>query len=138
MSRIVVEGDGPAGLAVAARLARMRHQVTVLGAGSPAPEGPAQLRLPAALRDLFLKTGKGVETVLELTPAPLLARHELPDGTVIELPNDGEQAVAAAFGEALGGTAAEDWLRLMEHARRLWDVVRVPFVEQPPMTHRGW
>jgi phytoene dehydrogenase-like protein len=138
VSRVVVHGDGPAGLAVAARLARMRHQVTVVGMGDAVPEGAVTVRLPAALRDLFLKTGKGLETVLDLTPAPLLARHELPDGSMLELPNEGERAVAAAFDAALGGTAGEDWLRLMEHARRLWDVVRGPFVEQPPMTHRGW
>ena len=138
MSHVVVQGDGPAGLAVAARLARMRHTVHVVGTGTPPPDVPVQLRLPAALRDLFLKTGKAVETALELSPAPLLARHELPDGLVLELPNGGERAVAEAFGVALGGTAADDWLRLMTHARGLWELAREPFVEQPPMSHRGW
>jgi phytoene dehydrogenase-like protein len=138
VSRVVVAGGGPAGLAVAARLARLRHAVTVLDADGPGPDAPMQLRLPAALRDLFLKTGKAVETVLELTPAAVLARHELPDGTVLELPNEGERAVAAEFQTALGRSAGEDWLRLMAHARGLWEVVRGPFVEQPPMSHRGW
>jgi phytoene dehydrogenase-like protein len=138
VSRVVVRGDGPAGLAVAARLARLRHDVTVLTSGTEPPADALRLRLPAALRDLFLKTGEPVETVLGLSPAASLAQHALRDGNVLELPNSGEQAVAAAFGAAFGGSAEDDWLRLMAHARRLWDVVRVPFIEQPPMSHRGW
>jgi phytoene dehydrogenase-like protein len=138
VSRVVVRGDGPAGLAVAARLARLRHDVTVLTSGTEPPEDALRLRLPAALRDLFLKTGAPVETVLELSPAASLAQYPLSGGNVLDLPNTGEQAVAAAFGDAFGGSAEADWLRLMAHARRLWDVVRLPFIEQPPMSHHGW
>jgi phytoene dehydrogenase-like protein len=138
VSRVVVHGDGPAGLAVAARLARARHSVTVLASMRPVPEESLRLTLPAALRDLFLKTGRALENVLDLTAVPLLARHTLADGTVVELPNRGDRAVAAAFGDALGGRAADDWLRLSDWSRRLWDQVREPFVETPPMSHRGW
>ena len=82
MSRVVVVGGGIGGLAVAARLARMRHDVTIVerseSVGGKLGEwsrdgfrfdtGPSLVTLPATLRDLFLKTGKPLEDVLDLQP----------------------------------------------------------------------
>ena len=145
MSNVVVIGGGLGGLAAAARLARLRHRVTLveraptvggkLGVrevdGFRFDTGPSLLTLPATLRDLFLKTGKPVEDVLELEPLTPLAHYRFADGTRMDLPNTGVNDVAAAFGEALGGSAANDWLRFHAGAERVWDAVRGPFIEAP-------
>jgi phytoene desaturase len=143
MSRIVVVGAGLGGLAAAARLARLHHDVTVverssmLGgkAGSFGRDafrfdtGPSLITLPATIRDLFRKTGKPVESVLELRPLDQLAHYRFADGTQVDVPNTGVNDVAAAFQDALGGRAGEQWRAFYERAEHTWDVVRTPFVE---------
>lgn len=143
VSRVVVVGAGLGGLAAAARLARLRHDVTVverspmLGgkAGSFGHDafrfdtGPSLITLPATIRDLFRKTGKPVESVLELRPLEQLARYRFADGAVVDVPNTGVNDVAAAFQDAFGGRAGEQWRAFYERAERTWDVVRGPFVE---------
>jgi phytoene desaturase len=144
-SRDVVEGAGLGGLAAAARLARLRHDVVVVeqaptvggklgtwaDAGYRFDTGPSLVTLPATIRDLFLKTGKPVESVLELVAVEPLAHYRFADGTVLDVPNADGPVVARAFQEALGGTAGRDWQRFFRYAERLWDVSREPFVESP-------
>jgi phytoene desaturase len=143
MSRVVVIGGGLGGLAVAARLARMRHDVTLLersdtvggklGAwhhdGFTFDTGPSLVTLPATLRDLFLKTGRPLEDVLDLQPLDVLAHYRFPDGTQMDVPNDGVTGIASAFQQALGGTSGRDWQRFHARAERLWAIARGPFVE---------
>lgn len=143
MSRVVVVGAGPGGLAAAARLARLRHDVTVIErsnalggkAGSFGRDafrfdtGPSLITLPATIRDLFIKTGKPVESVLELRPLDQLAHYRFADGTTVDVPNSGVNDVAAAFQEALGGRAGQQWRDFYDRAERTWEVVRTPFVE---------
>lgn len=145
MSRVVVVGGGLGGLAAAARLARLRHKVTLVEraptvggkigvqeiAGFRFDTGPSLVTLPATLRDLFLKTGKPVEDVLDLQPLMPLANYRFADGTQLDLPNTGVIDIAAAFGDTLGGRAADDWRRFHARAERVWDAVRGPFVESP-------
>ena len=145
MSRVVVIGAGIGGLAVAARLARLRHDVTVLEgsdtvggkAGSFTREGfsfdtgPSLITLPATLRDLFLKTGKALEESLELLPLDPLAHYRFPDGTEMDVPNTGAGDIARAFQDALGGSAGRDWQRFHDRAERTWAMTRSPFVESP-------
>lgn len=143
VSRVVVVGAGLGGLAVAARLARFRHEVTVVErsnavggkAGSFGRDafrfdtGPSLITLPATIRDLFRKTGKPVESVLELRPLDQLAHYRFADGTTVDVPNTGVNDVAFAFQDAFGGRAGEQWRRFYERAEQTWDVVRTPFVE---------
>jgi phytoene desaturase len=142
VSRVVVIGAGVSGLAVAARLARLRHAVTVVEQsdtvggrvavldvdGFRFQTGPTSLLLPAAVRDLFIKTGKPLESVLELTPAGPTA-VDYADGPRFVLPNAGTDAVADAMQDALGGAAGADWRRLMDRAGRMWDLTRTRYVE---------
>ena len=145
MARVVVVGAGMGGLAVAARLARLRHDVTLLEQapivggklgtytrdGFTFDTGPSLLTLPAVYRDLFRKTGRPLEDVLELTPVDPIARYRFPDGTLVDVPNASRRAVAATFGEAFGGSAGEDWSRFLDRAGRIWQATRGPFLESP-------
>jgi len=145
VSRVVVIGGGVGGLAVAARLARMRHDVTLVErsdtAGGKLGEwrhdgfrfdtGPSLVTLPATLRDLFIKTGRPLDDVLELQSLDTLAHYRFPDGTEMELPNSGVHGIASAFQDVLGGSAGRDWMRFHERAERMWTLVRTPFVESP-------
>ena len=145
MSRVVVVGAGIGGLAVAARLARMRHDVTLLERadvvggklgrydrdGFSFDTGPSLVTLPATLRDLFLKTGKPVEDVLDLQPLDVLAHYRFPDGTELDIPNTGVTGVTETFDGAFGGRAGDEWRHFHERAERTWAAVRTPFVESP-------
>ena len=133
------------GLAVAARLARLRHDVVVVEAGDDIggmlgrhtsggfgwDTGATTLTLPATLRDLFLKTGRPLETVVELEPLEPLAHYRFAEGTRMDFPNTGLADVVAHFDAALGGRAGEEWRRFHDYATQLWTVVRGPFVESP-------
>lgn len=93
--------------------------------------GATTLTLPATLRDLFLKTGRPLETVVELEPLEPLAHYRFADGTRMDLPNTGLGDVVAHFDAALGGRAGAEWRRFHDYATQLWTVVRGPFVESP-------
>ena len=128
MARVVVVGAGMGGLAVAARLARLRHDVTLLEQapivggklgtytrdGFTFDTGPSLLTLPAVYRDLFRKTGRPLEDVPGATPVDPVARYRFPDGTLVDVPNASRRAVAATFGQAFGGSAGEDWSRFLD------------------------
>jgi len=143
MARVVVIGAGVGGLAAAARLATLGHSVTVceqapgvggkLGTyqrdGFRFDTGPSLLTLPAVFRDLFVKTGKPLESVLDLVPVEPIARYRFAEGTRFDAPNTGRLDFCAALDAALGPGAGADWGRLMEHAGRMWQATRGPFLE---------
>jgi phytoene desaturase len=145
VSRVVVVGAGLGGLSVAARLARLRHEVVVVEAADVVggaigrlsrsafawDTGPTFLTLPAALRDLFLKTGKPLETVLDLEPLDPLAHCRFADGSTLDLPNTGVVDVASAFHQAFGEGSGEAWQRFHAHAAQIWTSTRGALVEAP-------
>src|SRR6187549_1378200 len=111
MARVVVVGAGMGGLAVAARLAAARHDVTVCEQAPVAggkvgvlardgfvfDTGPSLLTLPAVYRDLFLKTGGPLERELELVPVDPVCHYRFADGTELDLPNTSRARIAAAW-----------------------------------------
>lgn len=142
---ITIGGAGIAGMAAAARLARLGHRVVLASDGealggrwAPAPAGddvgghvvdamPQVVRLPATWRDLFKKSGGHLQTELnraglELVAAPP-ARHLLPDGTVLDLPSDRGSRLRAVE-HALGSVAADRWGRLTAGLGDLWSAYR--------------
>ncbi len=140
---MVVVGAGFGGLSVAARLAAQGHRVDVFEQG---PEvggklgwfsrdgfsfdtGPSLLTLPAVQRDLFLKTGDPVESVLDVVQLDPVAHYRFADGTELDLPGGGLPQVARALDDALGAGTGAQWTAFQRRAAQIWDVAREPFLE---------
>src|SRR5690348_8696866 len=140
--RVVVVGAGVGGLAAAARLAALGHDVAVherapthggkLGQyrrdGFAFDTGPSLLTLPEVFHDLFAATGGPSDLVLE--PVDPACRYRFADGTVLDLPHD-EAAVPAAVDAALGPGAGAAWSALHARSGRLWDLVGEAVLRRP-------
>lgn len=101
MSKVVVVGAGIGGMSAAARLAKNGHKVTVYensdrSGGKCRTEwfgdyafdtGPSLLTLPAVYRDLFLKTGKRIEHILNIEPVDPAFNYNFSDGKSITFRN---------------------------------------------------
>ena len=146
MARIVVVGAGVSGLATAARLADFGHDVLVCERnattggrvgryrkdGFTFDTGPSLLTLPAVYRDLFRKTGRPLERVVELVPAEPAIHLRFADGTDVELPNASRAGISRALDDALGAGNGPAWHAVVDHGRRAWQVLRSPYLEAAP------
>ena len=140
MAQVVVVGGGFAGLSAAARLAKLRHDVTLIE-GSDALGGrlrghtidgrtwqlsPDTVTLPGVLRDLFRKSGRPIERVVDLVQVDG-RRHVFADRSVLDLPmgNRGDQheAVVEAFG-------VDEWSPWVDTLADPWDVLRRSVLER--------
>ena len=143
MARIIVIGAGVAGLAAAARMASGANDVTLIERNS-SPGGsltwasPSTLMLPAALRDLFVKTGGRkastaglLEDVVDLRPVDPVRTYRFPDGSSLDLPNAARGASKDAFDAAFGPGSGDAWLRFVDHGNRAWSAIRPSLVEVP-------
>jgi phytoene desaturase len=150
MARVVIVGAGIGGLAAAARLATLGHQVVVceqadrVGGklasysrdGFTFDTGPSLLTLPAVYRDLFIKTGQPIEDSLDLVEVDPAFRYRFPgvDGgepTWLTVPNASRARLRAALDATLDAGAGDDWERFLERAHAIWQVTRGPFLESP-------
>lgn len=144
MSRVVVIGAGVGGLAAAARLASLGHDVTVLEQadtiggklatlehdGFLFDTGPSLVTMPYVFTELFAETGAPLETVLELRRLDVACRYRFADGTELDMPGRIEE-IPAALDAALGSGAGAQWSRFLERSERVWDIARGPFLESP-------
>lgn len=145
---VAIRGATLAGVAAAARLSRLGHDVTLHTAGVR-PGGrwtpdshqdhavdamPQVITLPAAWRDVFKKSGERstpsfARAGLRLVAAPP-AVHRFADGSELELPTErGAQyhALAARYGDAV----AARWRTLLDDADDVWLAARRAGVEAP-------
>ena len=145
MSRVVVLGGGFGGTAVAARLAKQGHDVTVVerrdrlgGAvgfverdGFRWDSGPTSTALPAVLRDLFRKSGRPLERELDLVPVEPMREHRFADGSVLAMPSGSRAAQLEAVEDALGGGLGRQWVDHVHGFADTWDVLRRAYLEHP-------
>lgn len=144
MARVVVVGGGYGGLASAARLAKLGHQVTLVEAaatlggaltrveadGFTWDAGPTYTLLPAVARDLFRKSGRPLERELELKQVDVAREHRFADGTRLRLPSGPRGAQVAAF-DALGAGLGERWADHVTSYAEDWEVLRRHYLEVP-------
>jgi len=143
MAKISVIGAGIGGMSAAARLAKNGHEVTVYensdrSGGKCRTEwfgdyafdtGPSLLTLPAVYRDLFLKTGKRIEHILDIQPVDPAFNYQFADGKSVTFPNLSNPKTYIEIEKSFGVDAANSWKKLIERSERMWEVSREPFVE---------
>lgn len=145
MARVVVIGGGFGGLASAARLAKLGHEVTLLEAsdrlggalgyveqdGFRWDSGPTATLLPAVIRDFFRKSGRAAEKEIDLVPVGPVAQHRFPDGTRLDLPGGSRAAQLEAVGSALGDEAGRGWVSYVDDFAPAWEALRKDWFERP-------
>jgi phytoene desaturase len=144
MARAVVVGAGLGGLAAAARLGALGHDVTVLeqsdGVGGKLgwyardghgfDTGPSLVTLPQVFGDLFAATGGPLEEAVDLVRLDPAVSYRFADGTALPLPGTPE-AIPGALDAALGTGAGAQWTALMARAAEMWRVTEQPFLRSP-------
>ena len=143
MANIAIIGAGIGGMSAAARLAKAGHQVTIYensdrSGGKCRTEwfgdyafdtGPSLLTLPAVYRDLFLKTGKRIEHVLNIKPVDPAFNYHFSDGSSVLFPNLSNPNTYNEIEKSYGLAAGNQWKELINRAERMWEVSREPFIE---------
>ncbi len=144
MTRVVVVGGGFGGMAAAARLAKLGHEVTLLersanlgGALSTQEQdgfawdaGPTTTLLPAVVRDLFRKSGRPLEREVDLQPLDVVREHRFEDGTTLRLPGGSRSAQLAAV-DALGPGLGRQWVDHVATYGDTWELLRKEWFERP-------
>lgn len=144
MARVVVVGGGFGGMAAAARLARLGHEVTLLERSEQLggalgtvhhgdfawDAGPSSTLLPAVVRDLFRKSGRPLERELDLQPLDPVREHRFADGSALQLPGGSRAAQLAAF-DALGTGLGRQWVDHVASYGETWELLRKEWYERP-------
>jgi len=144
MAQVVVVGGGFGGLASAARLAKLGHDVTLLEARSTLggalgyveadgfrwDSGPTSTLLPAVIRDFFRKSGRAAEKEIDLVPVEPVRQHRFPDDTVLDLPGGSRAAQLDAVESAFGGGAGARWVSYVDDFAEVWETLRKDYFER--------
>ena len=129
MGKVIVIGAGHGGLAVSARLAVKGHDVQIYEAGSSAVTIPQVLTLPAAYRDLFIKTGGQLEEVLELAEPEFAFEFKTESHGTIQIPASGIGRVLTQIEKTLGKAAANQWRDYTVLLGQIWQQSRTKLIE---------
>lgn len=141
--KIVVIGAGMGGMTAAARLARAGHSVTLYEASNTFggklrtewigrfafDTGPSLLTLPAVYKDFFIRTGKPLGLLCEMTSVDPSFDYRFADGTNVKFANLSRHHTLHAIREAYGDEVSKEWDQMMKRATAMWDVSREPFIE---------
>jgi phytoene dehydrogenase-like protein len=144
VARVVVVGGGFGGMAAAARLAKLGHDVTLLeradtlGGGLSTvgldgftwDAGPTSTLLPAVIRDLFRKSGRPLEREVDLQPLDLVREHRFADGSSLRLPGASRAAQLAAV-DGLGAGLGQQWVDHVASYGETWELLRKEWFERP-------
>lgn len=144
MARVVVIGGGFGGMASAARLAKLGHEVTLvdrlprLGGAMGSVEqdgftwdaGPSATLLPAVLRDLFRKSGRPLEREIDLVPQEIIRTHHFEDDTSVALPGGSRAAQIAAL-DGLQPGLGDAWASYVGSFADDWEEIRRDYLERP-------
>ena len=145
MSRIAVVGGGVGGLAVAARLAKMGHSVTLYEQASAVggklgwfeadgfrfDTGPSIVTFPEVFRNLWSFLGEPVtfDADAGLRRLDPIARYRFGDGTWFDAASD--DIVFNRNIEQLRPGNADEMRHFLDRAGRIWHATRGPFLESP-------
>jgi phytoene desaturase len=141
--RVVIVGAGLGGLACALHLAGAGREVTVLErdaapggrVGRLAVEGyefdtgPAVLTMPELIEEALAAVGEELSSWLDLKPLAPAYRAHFADGSTLDVFTDRIRMVAE-IAEHCGAREAFNYLRFVDHIRRLWQLQRRDFVER--------
>ena len=154
---IAVVGGGLAGMAAAARLAKLGHAVDLyeragvlggswapyeLAAGVLVDDAPAVLGFPAPWRDLFRKSGRPLEAELARSGYALVPADSpqliFVDGATLVLPTD-RGAQHATLSLAYSRAVAGRWEALLDQLDDVWQALRRLGLESelPARAHLG-
>lgn len=144
MARVVVVGAGFGGIAASVRLAKLRHEVTLLEADDVVggrlrrrrhdelewDRHPETFTLPAVLRDLFRKSGRPLDAELDLEHVVPGRRHVFSDLTRLDLPMGSRSEQTRAVDDALDG-GGDGWTAWVDSMAPTWEVLRQRVLERP-------
>ena len=139
----VVIGSGFGGLAAAVRLRARGYRVTVLEAlprpggrarvieqdGFTFDAGPTVITAPYLLHELFEMVGRDSRDYFELVPVDPFYRIEFDDGSTFDYVGDEDRLLAQI--EKLNPADVDNYRRLAEQARRIFDVGYTELADQP-------
>lgn len=143
MSRVVIVGGGLAGCGCAVRVAKLGHDVTLIERGPVVggdlrpvqhdgftwDSGVGSTTLPAALRDLFKKSGRPLARELDLIQLPVLREHRFADGSAVTLPAHSRVGLRAAIDDGLGPGLGQRYADWVAGFAEVWEVVRSEMLE---------
>lgn len=135
MARVTVVGEHWSTLSAAARLAVSGHDVALIST-QPVNSASLNITLPAALRDLFLKTGAPLEERIELQDLDTMFSINI-DGTSFSMPGVGIGAAVSAVTSTCGTRSGAQWKTLMSQAQVRWDSIRLTAEDPHPNKQRS-
>ena len=143
--RVVVVGGGFGGLASAARLAKLGHEVTLVER-TPALGGALHLRAedgftwdarrprrrccPRCCATCSASRVARWSSELELEPVEVIREHRFEDGTAVRLPGGSRGRQVEAF-DALGAGLGQEWVDHVASYADVWETLRRHYLEVP-------